>query len=70
MIYTRKRDSFWIVFAITMLIIIAVAYSVAMIWWLVWSILDLVHGNPATGWNICGIILPSLSIIGGWVSRR
>lgn len=50
--------------AIVLLILISVAWSVLMVWWLVWSIMDLSHGNPVTGWNILGLVIPAISIIG------
>lgn len=50
-------------------IILIVAWGGLMIWWLIWSILDLVNGNPATFWNIAGIVVPILSALGRSVAR-
>ena len=65
---TAKRRTDWgavgIAAAIIALIIFGLAWGIAMIWWLVWSILDLAGGNPATWWNILGIIIPTLSLLG------
>lgn len=60
---TRQPSDGGIIALIAFLIILGIAWSVAMVWWLVWSILDLANGNPATGWNILGIIIPSVSIL-------
>lgn len=49
--------------------VLAIAWGVLMLWWLIWSILDLVHGNPVTFWNIAGIVIPGLSILGGILRR-
>ena len=46
-------------------IVLALAWAGLMLWWLIWSILDLAHGNPATFWNIAGIVVPVLSALGG-----
>ena len=51
------------------LIALSIAWAVLMIWWLIWSIFDLAHGNPVTFWNIAGIVVPALSILGG-IARR
>lgn len=51
------------------LIALSIVWAVLMIWWLIWSIFDLVHGNPVTFWNIAGIVVPGLSILGG-IARR
>lgn len=55
--------------AIAALIVVGIAWSLAMLWWLVWSILDLANGNPATGWNVLGVIIPSISILGTIAQR-
>jgi hypothetical protein len=50
--------------AIVALGLFAIALNVALIWWLIWSILDLVHGNPASFWNIAGIVIPAIGLLG------
>ena len=55
--------------AIAALIVLGIAWSALMLWWLVWSILDLANGNPATGWNVLGVIIPSISILGAIAQR-
>lgn len=56
--------------AIVLVAILGIVWGALMLWWLIWSILDLVNGNPATFWNIAGIIVPALSLIGSRVSVR
>lgn len=58
-----------VIFAIGLLLV-GLAITVGLIWWLVWSILDLANGNPASLANIAGIVIPVLALIGGGVSRR
>lgn len=61
---SRAGDG-WLIAGIALLITFGIAWSVAMVWWLVWSILDLANGNPASMWNVLGIIIPAISILGG-----
>lgn len=64
---TSKRRTDWgaagIVATLIAAILFGIVWTVAMIWWLVWSILDLAEGNPATWWNVLGIILPSITLL-------
>lgn len=68
---SRKRDglNMGLVFLITLAVLAAILLHVLLIWWLVWSIVDLANGNPATGWNVLGIVIPVLSIGGGWLNH-
>lgn len=53
----------WIIVGLVALLLFAIAYWALMVWWLVWSILDLASGNPVTWWNVLGIVWPSLSLV-------
>lgn len=68
--YNRPGGNGGVIAVIALLITLSIVWGALMLWWLVWSILDLANGNPATLWNIAGIVIPILSALGGGSRAR
>ena len=49
---------------VALLALVGLASFVAMAWWFVWSVVTLANGNPATAWNICGLIFGGSATLG------
>ena len=59
-----KTAGFGIAVVIISAFVIACAFWIALIFWAVWGIVDLLTGNPATFWNVGGIVaLPSFLLL-------
>lgn len=64
---TKNR---WLIASLALLGLIGLAIGCALIWWLVWSIVDLSAGNPVSVWNILGIVIPGLFILSGLLGKK
>lgn len=54
--------SFGLSLAIVAVTIGLLAVVVAMAGWFVWGLIDLAGGNPATAWNVGGVLFGSITL--------
>ena len=70
---TRRRTSIWEGIAITVgiiaLVLLSIALWVGAVGILIWGIVDLATGHPASIWNVGAIVLGAIVIIANLVSK-